>query len=112
MHVWCVLWTLYRRIGEYDMQKMQWFTHISDDDVDAVVKDYMPRHGNTTGEPYISGYFKSIGICIQRRVRESINRIDPLHSALRWGVLISQRTYFVPWPNSLWRIDGHHSLIR
>ena len=106
-------WTLYRRIGEYDMQQMQRFTDISDDDVDAIVKDYMSRHGNTTGEPYISGYFKSIGICIQRRrVRESINRIDPLHAALRWGVLISRRTYFVPWPNSLWHIDGHHSLIR
>ena len=106
-------WTLYRRIGDYDMQQMQRFTDISDEDVDAIVKDYTSRHGNTTGEPYISGYFKSIGIYIQRRrVRESINRIDPLHSALRWGALISRRTYFVPWPNSLWHIDGHHSLIR
>ena len=106
-------WTVYRRIGEYDMQQMQKFTDLSNDEVDAIVKDYMSRHGNTTGEPYISGYFKSIGICIQRRrVRESINRLDPMHSALRWGILISRRTYFVPWPNSLWHIDGHHSLVR
>ncbi len=32
-------WTLYRRIGEYDMQHMQRFTDISDDEVDAIVKD-------------------------------------------------------------------------
>ena len=32
-------WTLYRRIGEYDMQQMQPFTDISDDEVDAIVKD-------------------------------------------------------------------------
>ena len=23
-----------------------------------------------------------------------------------------RRKYFVPWPNSLWHLDGHHSLIR
>ena len=25
---------------------------------------------------------------------------------------MSRRVYFVPWPNSLWHLDGHHSLIR
>ena len=106
-------WTVYRRIGEYDMQLMQKFTDMSNDEADAIVKDYMSGHGNTTGEPYISGYFKSIGICIQRRqVRESINRLGLMHSALRWGILISRRTYSVPWANSLWHIDGHHSLVR
>ena len=26
--------------------------------------------------------------------------------------MITRRVYSVPWPNSLWHIDGHHSLIR
>ena len=38
--------------------------------------------------------------------------MDPRNSALRWGALVSRRVYFVPWPNSLWHLDGHHSLIR
>ena len=27
-------------------------------------------------------------------------------------MVVSRRTYQVPWPNSLWHLDGHHSLIR
>ena len=106
-------WTIYRRVQEYELQNLQHFTNIADEDVDKVVKDYLSRHGYTTGEPYVSGYLKSKGIIIQRRrVRASINRVDPVNTAVRWGVLISRRTYYVPWPNSLWHIDGHHSLIR
>ena len=61
----------------------------------------------------MSGLFLSKGINIQRRrVRESINRVDPRNTALRWGALVTGRTYYVPWPNSLWHLDGHHSLIR
>ena len=46
------------------------------------------------------------------RVRAAINRVDPENTALRWAVLITCRVYSVPWPNSLWHTDGHHSLIR
>ena len=31
---------------------------------------------------------------------------------MRWHQTISRRSYWVPGPNSLWHIDGHHSLIR
>ena len=27
-------------------------------------------------------------------------------------MVVSRQTYQVPWPNSLWHLDGHHSLIR
>lgn len=54
-----------------------------------------------------------MGYTVQRRrIRESLNRVDPRNTALRWGALVSRRVYFVPWPNSLWHLDGHHSLIR
>eukprot|EP00794_Sanderia_malayensis_P001071 gene1071-411_t len=99
-------WTIYRRIEEYNLQNLQRFSDISDEDVDAVIKDYMSPHGSTTGEPFISGYFRSKGIFIpQSQVRNRIHRAT-------LGALISCQTYYVPWSNSLWHIDGHHSLIR
>ncbi|CAB4001417.1 hypothetical protein AWC38_SpisGene3841 [Paramuricea clavata] len=27
-------------------------------------------------------------------------------------MIVQRRKYHVPWPNSLWHLDGHHSLIR
>ena len=36
----------------------------------------------------------------------------PAWIGLRWGCVISRRVYHVPWLNSLWHLDGHHSLIR
>ena len=45
-------------------------------------------------------------------MRDSLNRVDPRNSALRWGIVVHRRVYYVPWSNSLWHIDGHHSLIR
>ena len=106
-------WTIMRRVEEYGLSELQQFSDISDDRIDAIIRDYMSRHGSTTGEPLMSGYLHSLGLHIQRsRIRAAINRVDPRNTALRWGALVSRRRYFVPWPNSLWHIDGHHSLIR
>ena len=59
------------------------------------------------------GYLHSPGMRVQRtRVRNSMARIDPANSALRCGAAIYRRRYQVPWANSLWHLDGHHSLIR
>ena len=45
---------------------------------------------------------RAMGYNIQRRrIRESLNRVDPRNKALRWGALVSRRVYFVPWPNLL-----------
>ena len=38
--------------------------------------------------------------------------MDPANTALRWGIVVSRRQYLVPWPNGVWYLDGHHSLIR
>ena len=48
----------------------------------------------------------------RHRIRKSLARIDPKISRLRWAITISRRAYSVPGPNSLWHIDGHHSLVR
>ena len=89
------------------------FSDISDNELDNLVRDFMSRHGATTGESFISSYFRSKNYHIQRsRAQASINPVDPSKTAIGWGALVRRRTYYVPWPNSLWHIDGHHALIR
>ena len=44
------------------------------------------------------------------RIRKSIARVDPVTSSIRWATVIA-RSYRVAGPNSLWHIDGHHSLV-
>ena len=38
--------------------------------------------------------------------------MDPANTTLRVGIVVSRRQYSVPWPSSLWHLEGHHSLIR
>ena len=86
---------------------------ISDDELDELIRGYISRHGNTTGESYLIGFVRSRGLRVQRdRIRRSLTRVDPENTALRWACVITRRVYSVPRPNSLWHIDGHHSLIR
>ena len=106
-------WTIWRRVREYGLQDMTGFSPISDDELDSILQQYIANHGTTTGQVFISGYLKSQGLLVQRRrIRESMARVDPRNTVLRWGITVSRRIYKVPWPNSLWHLDGHHSLIR
>ena len=106
-------WTIHRRIEKYNLQETREFSDLSDERLDELVMTYISTHGPATGQGYVAGYIKSLGLRVQRkRVRESMARMDPQNTALRWGVVVSRRMYHVPWPNSLWHLDGHHSLIR
>ena len=59
------------------------------------------------------GYIRSLGIRGQRsRIRKVFERLDSKNTALRWGIVITRRKHYVPWPNSLWHMNGQHSLIR
>ena len=106
-------WTIARRVEEFDLSELRRFSDISDQEIDNIIKDFISIHGATSGYRFIAGFFHSKGIKIQRRrIRESLHRVDPENVVSRWGAVISRRTYYVPWPNSLWHVDGHHSLIR
>ena len=106
-------WTICRRVKEYGLQDMTGLSPISDDELDSILQQYIANHRTTTGQVFISDYFKSQGLLVQRRrIRESMARVDPRNTVLRWGITVSRRIYRVPWPNSLWHLDGHHSLIR
>ena len=59
------------------------------------------------------GYLSASGLRVQRqRIRQSLQRINPLSSAARWSRTVTRRTYKVPTPNSLWHLDGHMKLVR
>ena len=61
----------------------------------------------------IEGMLAAKGIkVVRRRLRESIHRIDPVNTALRWLRANPRWKYDVPGPNSLWHNDGLHKLIR
>ena len=60
----------------------------------------------------IQGMLTGMGHFVQcYRVREYLQRVNPLSCLLRHYQPISRRKYSVPYPNSLWHIDGHNSLI-
>ncbi|XP_060085554.1 uncharacterized protein LOC132564966 [Ylistrum balloti] len=88
------------------------YSTISDSDLDAVVQDIHRAHPNA-GNEMMSGYLRSEGLQIQRRrVRQTLNRVDPEAAAQKWSRAIVRRVYKVPVPNSLWHMDGHMRLIR
>ena len=106
-------WTIYRRVREYGLYHVSAFSDLSDAELDQKIRDYINRHGQTTGQVFLMGYLRSLGINVpRRRLRASVTRVDPANVALRWGAAVYRRCYQVPWANSLWHLDGHHSLIR
>ena len=103
--------TIWRRLRELDI-KIEKYTDISDSCLDDLVRTNQRQHPNV-GQVMLQGFLKQQGVCVQRyRIRESIFRIDPLRRSLRWHEAVTRRTYSVQGANSLWHIDGHHSLIR
>ena len=59
----------------------------------------MSDHGTLVGYSLMSGHLRSLGLRVQRdRIRESIGRVDPGNSRIRWAVVISRRAYSVAGP--------------
>ena len=105
-------WTIRRRVIEYGIQEITGFSPLSDEQLDVHVRNFMHQHGNLVGFSMTNGYLRSLGLRVQRdRIRASIGQVDPTNVRLRWAVVTSRRTYSVPGPNSLWHLDGHHSLV-
>jgi len=105
-------WTIRRRVVEFGIQETTGFTDITDAELDGLVQQFMLEHGSLMGCAMISGRLRSLGLRVQRqRVRESIVRVDPANVRLRWASVVYRRAYSVPGPNSLWHLDGHHSLV-
>ena len=103
--------TLWRRLQELSIT-LKGYSDISDSELDTIVRCYQESNPNC-GQAMLSGYLNSRGIIIQRRrIRESVCRADPLRQRIRWHPVITRRVYQVKGANSLWHLDGHHSLVR
>ena len=101
--------TLWRQLKEADYE-INKYTDISDDELDSIIAQ-IQRESPNCGLQLMYGYLRDRGVHVQRyRLRESALRIDPVRS--RWQQVVSRRSYSVKRSNSLWHIDGHHSLIR
>ena len=102
--------TLRRRLQEQNLT-LSSYSDISDGDLDTLVQGIQHDFPNA-GLVIVQGRLQSMGIQVQRaRVRESVARNDPIHRKVRWHQALSRWSYYVPGPNALWHIDGHHSLI-
>ena len=103
--------TLWRRLQEEGIS-MNRYTDISDQDLDSIIRTYQESNPNC-GQTLLCGFLRSKQIYVQRkRIRESLVRIDPLRQTIRLHPRITRRVYQVQGANSLWHIDGHHSLVR
>ena len=89
------------------------YSTLTDNELDNIIKEFKKTHGIVVGRSLVIGHLKSIGLRVQkRRITEALLRVDPVNSRIRWAALVHRRKYNVPGPNSLWHIDGHHSLVR
>ena len=90
------------------------YDDISDEDLDALVQQYLQENPGG-GRAYIIGRLRAAhSLHIQRhRVIKSMERVDHLGMGMREQVGAKKKhtQYKVPRPNSLWHIDGHHKLI-
>ena len=61
----------------------------------------------------IRALLRTQGVFVTRsRVREMLTRVNPTAAERRWSRTVARRVYHVPYPNSLWHIDGNMRLIR
>ena len=102
--------TLYRRLEKAGVSTDN-RTYLSDADLDDVIRSIKQDDPND-GEVLIKGYIVRMKIRVPHQaLRQSIHRVD--HENLsRHHAVLRRRIYSVPYPNSVWHIDGHHMMIR
>ena len=102
--------TLWRRMQEVQVDGR--YDDITANQLDELVENYRKLHPYA-GEREMLGHVRSKQPNVQRhRVRESIHRVDPINTALRWHDKLHRKPYSVPSPNTLWHIDANLKLLR
>ncbi len=75
---------------------------MSNQELDSLVTVILQNTPNA-GETYVLGNLRSRDLRIQRwRVRDSLNRVDPIGRSFRRRYAIRRRVYSVQSPNQLW----------
>ena len=104
--------TIRRRMTDCNLSVSSVYSQISDHELDILVADIKHSFPNC-GYRLMYGHLLNQGYRItQMRIRDSLHRVDPDGSVLRWAATIQRRKYRVLSPLSLWHIDGNHKLIR
>jgi hypothetical protein len=98
--------TLRRRLREVPDEE------VSDESLDAFILQ-IKRTFHAPGLQVIWGALRAAGLTVtRRRLEDAINRADPEGRAIRIMRRIPRRRrYWVPHPNAVWHMDGHHKLI-
>ncbi|KAF5308923.1 hypothetical protein FQR65_LT00005 [Abscondita terminalis] len=111
-HFKCSTKTVYRHCYKNGLFFKKRYSQISREDLYNVVQALQKRCPNA-GAVMMDGYLKAEGICVQRRrIRKTLNDVNPMGMAKRWSQTIKRRVYKVPTPNSLWHMDAHMKLSR
>ena len=106
--------TVTRRLRTYGLNVRQMYSNIPDQQLDELTTRISFEFPNA-GYRLVSSILRSVGHQIpERRVRESLRRVDPMSVAYRYSRrgTVSRRQYSVPYPNALWHVDGNMSLSR
>ena len=97
--------TLYRRRHSWGLLG-KGFLDISDEDLEVLVvniKAEMPD----VGERMLLGALVARGVKVSReRLRLTVQKVDPINTALRWSSFVIRRPYSVPGSNSLWHLGN------
>ena len=104
--------TVRRRLSEFGIDSTGTFSDIDDLTLDTTIRS-LQVHFPHSGYRMMLGHLRARGLKVQQtRVRESMQRIDPCGTVLRWFQITERRSYNVASPNALWHIDGNHKLVR
>ena len=104
--------TIARRLALFNLSVRSRYDHCSDRQLDSLIEAEQLQHPSF-GYRMMRSLLFTHGVDIQeKRIRQSMRRVDPLGVAYRWARSIHRRRYRVPCPNSLWHIDSYHALIR
>lgn len=97
---------------DFNLSVSSVYSKITDHELDIVVADIKHTFPNC-GYRLMHGHLLNQGYRVtQMRIRDSLHRVDPDGSVIRWASTIQRRKYRVSSPLALWHIDGNHKLIR
>ncbi|XP_016333241.1 uncharacterized protein LOC107681453 [Sinocyclocheilus anshuiensis] len=103
---------LYKRSKLLGLSVRSRMAGVDDEELENVVRRLQCQYPNS-GNEMMRALLIVEGLRVSRhRVREMLVRVNPAAAARRWSSTVARRMYHVPFPNSLWHIDGNMRLIR
>jgi len=98
--------TIQRRLTEHSI-RLREATNVTDAELVNLLYTLKTSGLQNWGELGIDAALRSLQIRVSReRMRRAVRFVDPVGVIERWAGVIKRRVYSVPFPNSLWHIDG------